>query len=214
VTEKLFYQDAYLKQATAKVEKIEGQRVWLDKTIFFAFSGGQESDAGTINGLEISSLQKQGEDIVHELSVVPNFSVGDEVELKLDWEKRWQLMRLHAAAHIVYYFFREKTNIKKLIGSNINHDKARFDFESEESATELLPELEEKSNGLIASGKEIKTYVDEEDKAKFWWEVEGLGKMPCGGTHPKNTSEVGKIKLKRKNIGAGKERIEILLEGE
>jgi Ser-tRNA(Ala) deacylase AlaX len=196
VTEKLFYQDAYLKQATAKVEKIEGQRVWLDKTIFFAFSGGQESDAGTINGLEISSLQKQGEDIVHELSVVPNFSVGDEVELKLDWEKRWQLMRLHAAAHIVYYFFREKTNIKKLIGSNINHDKARFDFESEESATELLPELEE------------------EDKAKFWWEVEGLGKMPCGGTHPKNTSEVGKIKLKRKNIGAGKERIEILLEGE
>ena len=213
MTEQLFHQDPYLKETKAKVEKIEGQKVWLDKTIFFAFSGGQESDSGSINGQPVTILEKQGE-IVHELGVVPNFSVGDEVELKLDWDKRWKLMRLHAAAHIVYYFFREKTGIKRLIGSNITSEKSRFDYESETPASELLPELEEKSNALIAEGKEIKTYPDPEDKGKYWWEVEGLGKMPCGGTHPRNTSEVGRIKLKRKNIGAGKERIEILLESD
>ncbi|MFQ6010528.1 MAG: alanyl-tRNA editing protein, partial [Candidatus Aenigmatarchaeota archaeon] len=62
MVEKIFYEDAYAKEAEAKVTKIEGNRVWLDRTIFFAFSGGQESDSGKINNIKLTDVQKEGEE--------------------------------------------------------------------------------------------------------------------------------------------------------
>ena len=212
MTEKLFYENAYLKEAKAKVTRMEGNKVYLDKTIFFGFSGGQQSDSGSINGIPLKDVIKEGKDIAHEFDVVPNFSVGQEVELKLDWEKRYRLMKLHSAAHVAYYFFAEKTGIRKLIGSNVSMEKARFDFESEKPVTELLPEIEEKSNAFIRENHEITRTHDVNERGDFYWWNCAQMKMPCGGLHVKNTSEIGLITLKRKNIGKGKERIEIYLK--
>ena len=74
----------------------------------------------------------------------------------------------------------------------------------------MLPEVEKETNELISKGAEIKTYADPENPERRWWEL-GEWKCPCGGTHLKDAKEIGQIKLKRKNIGKAKERIEITL---
>lgn len=210
MTKKLFHDDPYLKECEAEVTGFMGSEIVLDQTVIFAFSGGQASDSGTVNGIPIKEVIVSGEDIVHVLDSVPEFREGDKVKVKLDWGKRYKLMRLHSAAHIVHFIFAEKTSIKKLIGSNIEENKARLDYESSEPISEMLSEIEEKANELFSQDVEIKTYPDESEANKRWWECKEW-KAPCGGTHVKSTKEIGKIHLKRKNIGSGKERIEITL---
>ena len=119
-------------------------------------------------------------------------------------------MRLHTAAHIVYELLPEKLKQTPLIGSNIHSDKARLDFDYEGSVNEFLPDLEKQSNEFIAEDYKVETKEDEETQGKRWWLCKEW-KMPCGGTHIKSTSEIGQIKLKRKNLGKNKERIEITL---
>jgi len=209
-TERLFYQDPYMKEAQAKVIEINGKEVILDKTLFFAFSGGQASDRGTINEIPLVEVKKANHKIVHILEKEPDFNTGDTVQLSLGWERRYNLMKLHSAAHIVYYPFVEKLGKPKIIGSNINPDKARIDFLYDKPITQIIPEIEKEANEAIAKGLEIKSEPDKKDPEKRWWNCGSWG-MPCGGTHVKNASEIGKIKLKRKNIGGGKERVEITL---
>lgn len=210
MTKKLFYEDSYKTECEASVGSMMGPEIVLDQTIFFAFSGGQASDSGTINDIAVKEAIISGEDIVYVLEQVPQFKEGDKVSIKIDWSKRNKIMRLHSAAHIVYFLFAEKTGIKKLIGSNIEENKARLDYEYPESIADMLPEIEKQANELSEQDIEIKTYPDESDPAKRWWECKKW-KAPCGGTHVKSTKEIGKIQLKRKNIGSGKERIEIIL---
>lgn len=210
-TERLFYQDPYMKEAEAKVEEINGKEVILDKTLFFSFSGGQASDNGEINGIKIEDVKKQDNKIVHVLEKEPDFKVGDTVKLKLNWERRYNLMKLHSAAHLIYYPFVKHLGKPKISGSNINEDKARIDFMYDSPLTEKIPLIEKEANEVISKRLDIETKPDKKEPEKRWWKCEQW-KMPCGGTHVKNTSEIGKIKLKRKNIGKGKERIEIILK--
>ncbi len=207
---KLFWEDPYLKECVATVESVNGNEVRLSQSVFFAFSGGQESDSGAIGGIPVKEARKEGNDITYVLESAPAFSPGDEVEVKIDAEKRMRIMRLHSAAHIVWFIFEKKTGVKKLIGSNVTSEKSRIDYEFPESLAAILPEVEMEANELIPKGAEIKTYPDSANPEKRWWEMGGW-KCPCGGTHLRDLKEIGTIKLKRKNLGKGKERIEITL---
>jgi len=211
MVKKLFWKDPYMKECYAKVTAIEGNKVWLDQTIFFAFSGGQASDKGAINNINVLEAVKQSKDeIYYVLEKEPNFAVGDNVKVDIEWDYRYKIMKLHSAAHIVYYFFIEKAGEQKVIGSNISIDKARLDFAYNESVGPLLEEIQEKTNKTIDEGIDIKMFYDEKDPTRRLWEC-GKWLMPCGGTHVKNTKEIGQVKLKRKNIGSRKERIEVTL---
>jgi len=210
MTEKLFWQDPYLKECDAVVQNIQVRDVVLDKTILFAFSGGQASDQGTIGGVPIYNALKSEEDIIYTLDSDPTFKEGDTVKVVLDWDNRYKLMRLHTAAHIVYYIFQELSGKSKLIGSNITVEKSRIDYEMQESVADYFEKIQAKLDEIVAQDLEVNIYDDPEEAGKRWWELLDW-KMPCGGTHVKKTGEIGKIRLKRKNIGAGKERIEIML---
>lgn len=215
-TLKLFWQDPYLTECSATVTAIAGNKIKLDQTVFFAFSGGQESDEGTIGGIKVLQAVKQGDkenilDIEYELETEPTFKVGDTVEVKINSERRRQLRNLHSATHIAYYIFTQKYGKQKIIGSHIAQEKARIDFEFGQPLQNLLPEIERNVNLFLAQGHEIQRKPDEKSPDLWWW-VCGEWKMPCGGTHPRNTMEIGEVKLKRKNIGKGKERIEIYLQ--
>ncbi len=219
MTLKLFWQDPYKTECTAKVTAINGNKIKLDQTIFFAFSGGQESDEGTIEGIKVLEAAKLGDkeniiDIEYALEQEPSFKVGDKVGIQINEERRAKLMKLHSATHIVYYFFIEKVGKQKIIGSNISADKARIDFEYATPIQELLPEVEQKVNAFLTENHPIVRKPDEKSPDLWWWQCQRgdeVWKMPCGGTHPRTTGEIGKISLKRKNIGKGKERIEIYL---
>ena len=215
---KLFWEDPYLKECAATVESVNGNEVRLSQSIFFAFSGGQESDSGTIGGILVKEARKEADGgITYILESAPTFSVGQEVRVAIDWNKRYRIMKLHTAAHIVWFLFEKKTGVKKLIGSNVTNEKSRIDYEFPESVSSILPELEKEVNELISKGMEIKTYYEtgnpEQETGnseRRWWEM-GEFKCPCGGTHLRDLREIGQLKLKRKNLGKGKERIEITL---
>jgi len=209
--EKLYWLDAYQKECDAQVTQVDANKVYLDRTVAFAFSGGQESDTAFINDIELAELKAEGNKTAHAFSDAPSLKEGDEVKVRIDWEKRYRIMRLHSAAHILHYFVLEAIGDQKPIGSNVTRDKARVDYAYSESVGPLLPTIEEKVNAFNAAGHEIKTFDDPEKPGRRLWACDQW-LMPCGGTHVKNTSEIGALRLKRKNTGAGKERVEVSLQ--
>ncbi|MDK2849512.1 MAG: hypothetical protein PWP03_463 [Candidatus Woesearchaeota archaeon] len=208
---KVFWQDPYLKEFKTEPLLVEGNKVIPKETIIFSFSGGQEGDDAWINGIKvINSYYTDDGVIVYELEQ-PLPQDEKELTLRIDWDKRYKIMRLHSAAHVVYYFSKEALGFDKLIGSNVTSTKSRLDFLYPESVSLKIPQIEEKVNQFILEDHEIVMKSDEKDPNIRHWICEDYD-MLCGGTHVKNTKEIGKLKLKRVNIGKGKERIEITLQ--
>jgi alanyl-tRNA synthetase len=135
--------------------------------------------------------------------------VGDEVNVFIDKERRLKQMKLHSAIHISYYFIVQKFGQLKIIGSNVAEDKARVDFSTEKNLSEMQ-DVEDKLNSFLSEGHDIHRFPDQKLPDMRWWNC-GEWKMPCGGTHVKNTGEIGPVKLRRITKGAGKERIELYL---
>lgn len=209
--EKVFWEDPYLTTLNATATSVDGDCITVDRTIAFAFSGGQESDYGTINGYNILQAAKQDQQIVYQLEG-HNLVVGDQVQINIDWERRYRLMRLHFAAEIVLELITQQYNSPDKIGAHIAQDKARVDFFWQGNISQSFNFLQDEIRKLVASDKRIKSdFSDKEHEVRFW-EIEGFAKVPCGGTHLKRTGEIGELLLKRNNIGKGKERIEIYLK--
>jgi Ser-tRNA(Ala) deacylase AlaX len=209
---KLFWEDPYLKQCTAMVMSVEGNCITLDKSIVFAFSGGQASDSGTIHGYSVLAARKVGKEILYEIDAAHDLHTGQQVEVVIDWDKRYRIMKLHFAAEIVLELMVQHFNNPKKIGANITEEKARVDFEWEGNISEVFPLLQKRITEIIDSNASILSRFSDEEQEIRYWEIEGFGKVPCGGTHIKNTGEIGAILLKRgKRLGANKERIEIYL---
>jgi Ser-tRNA(Ala) deacylase AlaX len=212
---KLFWEAPYLKTCTAKVMNIAGGCITLDKTIFFAFSGGQASDSGSINGYPVLEAKKVDCEIFYQIEEVHNLQVGQQVEVVIDWDKRYKIMKLHFAAEIVLECMMQNFNGPKKIGANITAEKARVDFEWEGNISETFPLLAMQIQEIVDANHAIVSSFSDEAKEIRYWEIAGFAKVPCGGTHIKNTGELGTVLLKRgKRLGANKERIEIYLNSE
>jgi len=210
---KLFWEDPYLKEVTARVTGVKDNVINLDRTIVFAFSGGQASDSGTINGFEIVDAKRAGKEILYIIEPGHNLKTNDEVVVKIDWGKRYKIMKLHFAAEIILELVNQNYNRPEKIGANITEDKARVDFKWEGNISRIIPFLEKKAAEIIASDFDIiSEYSDEENEIRYW-QIEGFAKVACGGTHIRKTGEIGDITLKRgKSLGKNKERIEIYLQ--
>lgn len=210
-TLKRFWDDPYLCVLDTSIAAIDGAQVELAQTIFYAESGGQESDAGTIGGIAVLDARKRERGIVYTLAQTPAWRVGDAVRVEIDWARRYRLMRLHFAAEVVLELaYRTWPSIEK-IGAHIGPDKARIDFAWQESIASALPGLQAQVASMIAANAPIVSAYADEASERRYWEVEGFARVPCGGTHLRRTAEVGAVTLKRKNVGRGKERIEIAL---
>ncbi|MDR3367623.1 alanyl-tRNA editing protein [Rhodoferax sp.] len=211
MTQKLFWSDPYQTKLSTTVVTVSGGDITLSETIFFAFSGGQESDTGTIDNHAVLVAQKRGVDVVYTLAENHDLKPGQSVVVQIDWTRRYQLMRLHFAAELVLeLFYRHLGGVNK-VGAHIAQDKARIDFAWPVSISPLLPMIESDANSIIAANMEIITAFDDEPNERRYWEISGFSRVPCGGTHVKRTGEIGPIKLKRNNKGRGNERVEIYL---
>jgi len=209
MTEKVFWKDPYLTRLDTLITSVKGSDITVEQTIFFAFSGGQESDYGTIGDCRVLQAQTEGREIIYTLENDHGLQPGDQVSMKIDWERRYKLMRLHFAAEIVLELVYQKYSSIKKIGAHIAQDKARIDFEWDGNISKVLPDIQKEALGIIEANQEIISAFSDEEKEKRYWDIRGFAKVPCGGTHLKKTGEIGKIELKRKNPGKGKERIEI-----
>ncbi len=208
--QKLFWADPYATQCRATILGVDGQDVRLDASVFFAFSGGQESDTGTIGGYAVANARKDGLNILYTLPPGHALRVGDTVDVVIDGVRRLGLMRHHFAAETVLQLvYRHCPGIPR-IGAHITPDKARIDFETETSLSALVPVIEAEANRLVQDDRPILTAFSDEASERRFWKVEGFAHMACGGTHPRSTGEVGRIVVKRRNPGKGKERLEIV----
>jgi Ser-tRNA(Ala) deacylase AlaX len=208
---KIFWEDPYLTELIAGITSMENDTITLDRTIFYASSGGQESDTGTMNALKVLRAQKRDMEIYYTLECPYDLMPDNEIFIKIDWARRYRLMRLHFAAEIVLELVYQLFGSPLKIGANISEDKARLDFLWEGRILDTFPVLMERAGKIIEADLPIRSDYSDYEKEQRYWEIEGFARVSCGGTHPRRTGEVGPISLKRNNIGKGKERIEISL---
>ena len=230
----LFWQDAYMKEFDAKVISVNGNEVVLDRTCFYPTGGGQIFDTGEINGSKVVEARKDENDTVyHKIEGQPTFSVGDDVHGKIDWERRYNIMKLHTSAHVISAVLTKNFGNILFTGSQIYADKARMDFNLEKIDDEIMKTIEEKSNEVVKmnlsivsriikreefeSSPNLKRLADTThyDKYKTFRvvEIKDFDVQLDGGTHVANTSEIGKIKIvKRENKGKNNRRITIIVE--
>jgi len=208
---KKFWVDPYCTQLQTAVTSVSGAVVTLQETIAYAFAGGQQSDAGTINDFNILQAVKDGKEIYYTIDSAHNLQINDRVLLSIDWEKRYRIMKLHFAAEIILELVNQHFNHPAKIGANITSEKARIDFVWENNISEMFPVLEAHAQALIAANKPIESAFSNEVDEIRYWKIEGFGQVPCGGTHIRSTGEIGALRLKRDRPGKNKERIEIYL---
>jgi alanyl-tRNA synthetase len=207
ITRRLYWDDAYMKEFTAKVLSVDENKVVLDRTCFYPQGGGQVGDTGTISGNRVIDTRKDGETIVHFLESKPNISIGDSVSCMIDWERRYSIMKLHSASHIMEYCLFQTFKNLQLVGTYVTekHDKSTYSSEKKIEASDI-EKIMHCTNDFIDRKLNIKVYESDSNPDYRFWECDEI-KIPCGGTHPRNTQEIGHIILKRKSGGSGKEVI-------
>ena len=220
----MYMKDCYLKEFDTHVKAVEGEYVELEDTIFYPRSGGQPCDHGTINDVAVEEVVKRDGRILHKVN--GTFGVGETVHCKIDWERRYTFMRYHTAAHILSAVIHKETGAL-ITGNQISLDKTRIDFNLPEFDKAKIAEWEKRANEIISEGHEVKTSVlpreeafkipdlvklkkllPESIKDIRIVEIVGVDIQACGGTHVKNTKEIGGIKIiKTENKGKNNRRI-------
>ena len=220
-TELLYQTDSYLREFNAIVSDLNKQNhgVVLDRTAFYVGGGGQPADHGVLispSGThQVSGIKRVKGEYIHIIaddSSVPD--VGIEIQGQIDWEHRYKLMRTHTAMHILCgVIFRDYG--ASVTGGDMEPLKGRMDFEFETMQRELVQDIEKAINAEVAAARElivnilpreeafkipdlIRTKINllpEHIKEVRIVEIKGLDLQADGGTHVKNTSEVGKITI-------------------
>ena len=250
----LYMDDMYLKEFEAIVESVKDDKyVVLDRTAFYPVSGGVVHDTGIlIRDGEVFPVVYVGKfdgNISHEVSKTnrpidtvfdhaensksefssvskPGLKVGDKVTGKIDWDRRYKLMRLHTTAHLLAAIMHNKA--KALItGNQIEIDKARMDFSLEEFDRNKIDEYVALANTLVRKGAAVKLgYMKREEALRIpdmvklankmppevdvfrTIEIEGIDKQADGGCHVSDIREIGKIELvKVENKGKSNRRL-------
>ena len=227
MTEKLYLTDCYVKEFKAKVIKVSENGVVLDKTAFYPGGGGVEHDVGylLVNGqkAEVTDVKEIDDEIYH---VVKGGEVkeGDEVVGVIDWERRYKMMRLHTASHVIASIAYKKYNAL-VTGGNITPEYAKDDFDVDDK--NKLLEIVREANEVIKRNIPVKIYFLKREEAlkipgivklaermppniEVWRivEIEGIDIQADGGPHVSNTSEIGEIvPIKIENRGKNRKRI-------
>jgi misacylated tRNA(Ala) deacylase len=215
MTELLYQVDGYLKEFDAVVTNSvpSENALVLDQTAFYPGGGGQPNDVGMLNQLRVVKVRKTGDAILHIIEgELP--SVGTQVHGAVDWDRRYKLMRTHTAMHVLCgTVFRDYGAL--VTGGDMEPLKGRMDFEFERLQKELVSVIEEAVNREILAGHEIKVKIlprieafqipdlirtkinllPEGIQQVRTVEIVGLDLQADGGTHVKNTTEVGKIRV-------------------
>ena len=236
MTEELFLADSYLREFDARVLKLAGREVILDRTAFYPGGGGQPPDRGTLGvgpiRADVVDARREGGDVVHVLdNPIPD--TVQEVRGELDWERRFAHMRHHTALHALSGVIWESFGAK-VTGGQMRADRARMDFSFPgEWTVEVVGEIERLTNEALAEERPVKVYelpreealenpdlirtqvnlVPELVKRIRIVEIEGLDTQADGGTHVANTREVGRMEITaHKSKGRQNKRIEFILQ--
>ena len=236
----LYWQDAYQKEFEAEVEAVSGEGektgkfIVLNQTCFYPTGGGQPADTGSIKSgdgeYKILFVGKFNGKISHEVDKA-GLKVGDKVKGVLNWERRYKLMKMHTAAHLLAAIINMETGAL-ITGNQLEEDKSRIDFSLENFDKEKMQEYVEKANQHIQEKLPVSSFfisLEEAKKDESLFklakgfshaleelrivEIKGVDKQADGGTHVKSLEEIGKIVLLRvDNKGKDNRRLYYTLE--
>ena len=158
MTRHLYLEDSYLKEFSSVVLKVNDGRVVLKESAFYPGGGGQPCDIGVIiNGGKhiVTNVSRGEEGIVH--AIEGYVAQGEEVKGIIDWERRYILMKMHTAAHLLSAVIHSKTGAL-ITGNQLGVEQSRIDFSLEEFDRDKIQEHCEEANRLIAEGRMVKIY--------------------------------------------------------
>lgn len=231
MAELLFREDPYLKRCEATVLAVRDNVVELDRTVFYPLGGGQAGDSGRMRGTfgEVRVIDTRkgatGDAVLHLLEPGTSLQPGTRVEMQIDWERRYRLMRLHTALHLLAAVVKAPVT-----GGRIGEDKAHLDFDVEMERL-IREEMERELNALARAAVETKVrwISDAELDARpelvktmsvapprgegrvRLLEIPGIDLQACGGTHVANTAEIGALRI-AKIRSEGKRNKRVTLE--
>jgi misacylated tRNA(Ala) deacylase len=241
-TDLLYQRDSGLRSVEATVLGVdpEARTVALDRTVVFPGGGGQPCDEGMLTRLAddcqwpVLAARKAGAVVWHEVGGErPLPDVTDRVRVELDWERRYRLMRMHTALHVLCgVVFRDYGAL--VTGGNMGPDRARMDFEmdSADFTPERVAEIEQRANEELRAGRDVRVQILPRDEAfkipdlirtkinllpegiaeVRTVEIAGLDLQADGGTHVQNTQEVGTLRVVgTRSKGKANKRLEIEL---
>ena len=237
MTKQLYHTNSYLTECIATVTEVNkdetGKAVFivLDQTIFYPTGGGQPHDAGmltrakdnkTFNIISVGNINGQ---ISHQIDQ-EGLQPGETIQGKIDWQRRYQLQKMHTACHVLSAVFIKETGAF-ITGNQLNLDQSRIDFSLETFDREKIQEYINKANELLATNQEIEVSFMPRSEAEKIPELsklamglkQGVNEIRVvkignidtqadGGTHVKNTKEIGNIELiKCDNKGKSNRRL-------
>ncbi len=237
MVELVYQNDSYLRELDAQVTGVDGNRVYFDRTIFHPRSGGVDHDTGYLivddkrdNVVEVV-FDWEKNDVAHIVDDPSILEPGETVHMVLDWNRRYRLMRLHTAAHILAaVMYREYGAL--ITGGNISVDKAYDDYSLETMDKQVFIDVVEKANEIVKKDIEVKIYwLPREEALKIPGIVKLASRMPPsvkmlriveipgidiqadGGPHVRRTGEIGRIVLlKIANKGKRRKRLYYTVE--
>jgi misacylated tRNA(Ala) deacylase len=235
VTEFVFRSDSYLGSIESEVTEITAEGgIVLDRTVFYAASGGQPGDRGSLvraNGTEITieaAIHPEGDKtrIVHVPAPgQPVPAIGERLTAKIDWQRRYRLMRMHTALHLLSVAFPFPVT-----GGSVGEDKGRLDFDMPDVPADL-GRIEAELNAMVEAAHPVSSeWISDAEMAANPGLIKtmkvkpptGQGRVrlirigtvdlqPCGGTHVASTAEIGSLKLgKIEKKGAQNRRVHLL----
>ena len=235
MTLELFLKDAYLREFEARVVRIDGREIVLDRTAFFPGGGGQPADKGTLGigpiQANVIDARREGDSIIHILDKPIPDTVRD-LKGALDWNRRYAHMRYHTALHALSAIVGKEYDAR-VTGGQIRPDRARMDFSFPgEWTADVVQNVQYLTNKALADNCPVKVYessreesfanadrlrtetnlVPERVQTVRIVEIEGIDAQADVGTHVSNTSEVGRVEVTgHKSTNQGNKRIEFVL---
>lgn len=226
MTKKLYWEQPYSKEFTAKIVATDGTRVELDQTLFYPRGGGVSGDTGVLGGSRVVETSKNEDKILLTLESPADFTIGQTVTGKIDWDRRHRLMRMHTAGHLLSALF--YSGAKCLItGNQIDVEKSRMDFSLEAFDRSQIEGFVKEANKLIENDAPVKSYfLDRSEALKIpemvklaeaappveaqlrIVEIAGIDRQADGGLHVAHLKEIGRIELlKVENKGKTNRRL-------
>jgi misacylated tRNA(Ala) deacylase len=217
-TECLFRSDSYLKECEGRVVSVSDSGIVLDRTVFYATSGGQPGDTGvliTASGAQIPIgnavyLDAAKSEIAHvPVPGAAQIAVGDTVTARIDWDKRYARMRMHTALHLL-----SAALPYAVTGGSVGESESRLDFDIPDAGLDKEEVTAKVAEMIAAKAAVTGRWISDDELAANpglvktmsvkppmgtgrvrLIEIAGLDLQPCGGTHVRNTGEIGAVRV-------------------
>jgi len=220
VTERLYYTDSYLREFRARItgRSADGRRLYLDRTAFYPTSGGQPHDLGAIGGVQVVDVEDEDERIAH---IVAAPVEADEVDGRVDWDRRFDHMQQHSGQHLLSAIFVKDFGIPT-VSFHLGQESSTIDLETAVLEPARALAAERRVNEAVfenlplsvsfedaAATRGLRKPSEREGTLRIV-SIEGLDRSACGGTHVARTGEIGPVLLRKLERIRNTVRVEFL----